>query len=214
MPFRIGLRRYGAASLAVALLAICGCSAGRPAEGFVDPKLMQTFIPLSTREFFIFGKWAAAVEIAPDIAVTNDHNLSLIPPQMVLARSRDYDLLFFRAPGRAPAVTADASLGQAVVAYGEGASSDLRQAVGTIASLEEYVAPRCAVCAQQRTIVFDADGGGGFSGGPVVDAATGAVLGITFGYLDGRAADGGRRMYAYDIRLVMGEMHRLLDLPR
>ena len=59
-------------------------------------------------------------------------------------------------------------------------------------------------------MIFDARAGGGFSGGPVVDAETGAVVGVTFGYLDGRAADGGRRMYAYDMNLVMDEMHRLL----
>jgi hypothetical protein len=206
------LSHVGAALLACAALA--GCSAGTASGGFVDPKLGQAFIPLSTREFFIFGRWAAAVELAPGIAVTNDHNLGLIPPQRVLARSHDYDLVFFRSEGHEPAITAAPVLGETVVAYGEGASSDLREARGTIASLEEYVASRCSNCVQQRTMVFDADGGGGFSGGPVVDAESGAVLGITFGYLDGRAANGGRRMYAYDIRLVMAEMHRLLDPQR
>jgi hypothetical protein len=37
------------------------------------------------------------------------------------------------------------------------------------------------------------------------------VLGVTFGYLDGKGEGGGRRMYAYDMALVIEEMHRLLD---
>ena len=78
------------------LLALGGCSAGQASPGFVDAHLMQAYVPLSTRQWLIFGKWAAAFAVAPNVGVTNDHNLGLIPPQMVLARSRDYDLLFFR----------------------------------------------------------------------------------------------------------------------
>ena len=68
-------------------------------------------------------------------------------------------------------------------------------------------------CRIQDVMVFDARAGGGFSGGPVVDAKTGAVLGITFGYLDGKAQNGGRRMYAYTMALVMAEMHRPSGRP-
>jgi S1-C subfamily serine protease len=59
--------------------------------------------------------------------------------------------------------------------------------------------------------VYDANAGEGFSGGPVVDAATGAVIGITFGFKDDKSAQGGRRMYAYDIALVLEEMRRLIS---
>jgi hypothetical protein len=92
----------------------------------------------------------------------------------------------------------------------EGAADDLREAKGTVRALDGFVAPRCGECRAQRALVFDADAGGGFSGGPVADARTGAVLGITFGYLDGKG-DEGRRMYAYDIDLVRAEMRYLLD---
>jgi hypothetical protein len=40
--------------------------------------------------------------------------------------------------------------------------------------------------------------------------ASGAVVGITVGYLDGAAEDGGRRMYALDMDFVMAEMRRLV----
>jgi len=38
------------------------------------------------------------------------------------------------------------------------------------------------------------------------------VVGVTFGYIDGKAADGGRRMYAYDMDLVFAEMQRLIGM--
>jgi hypothetical protein len=45
-----------------------------------------------------------------------------------------------------------------------------------------------------------------------VDATTGAVIGITFGFKDEKDANGaGRRMYAYDIALVLDEMRRLIS---
>ena len=68
----------------------------------------------------------------------------------------------------------------------------------------------CTDCPERPTITFDAEAGVGFSGGPVVDVASGGVVGITVGYLDGAAEDGGRRMYAMDIDFVMAEMRRLV----
>ena len=67
-----------------------------------------------------------------------------------------------------------------------------------------------AECPERPTITYDAEAGEGFSGGPVVDAASGAVVGITVGYLDGAAEDGGRRMYAMGMDFVMAEMRRLV----
>ncbi len=193
------------------LFLLVACSAGMPSRGFVEPRLMQAYIPLSKRSWLLSGRWAAALAIAPHIAVTNAHNENLIPPQMVLARSKDYDLLFFKTDSMFPAPMATPTVGEAVIAYGQGSTDDLREAKGAIRALDEYVAPRCSECRAQRALTFDADAGGGFSGGPVVDAKSGAVLGITFGYLDGKGADGGRRMYAYDMGLVLAEMRRLLS---
>jgi hypothetical protein len=194
-----------------AALALGGCSAGMASKGFVDARLMGAYIPLSARDFLILGRWAAAVSVAPHVAVTNAHNENLIPPGQVLARSRDYDLLFFRTDLGMPPEIAMPTPGEEVIAYGQGARDDLREAKGVVRKLDDYVAPRCADCRAQRALVFDAEAGGGFSGGPVADAKSGAVLGITFGYLDGTGEGGGRRMYAYDMALVTDEMHRLLD---
>ena len=201
--------RYRLAGLLL-MLPLMGCSAGVASPGFIETRLMDAYVPLSMRSWLLSGRWAAGVAVAPNIAVTNAHNENLIPPQMVLARSRDYDLLFFRADHAAPAPMGKPQVGEYVIAYGQGSIDDLREAKGEISGLDEYVAPRCPDCRAQRAITFDAEAGGGFSGGPVVDAKSGAVLGITFGYLDGKASSGGRRMYAYDIDLVLGEMRRLL----
>jgi S1-C subfamily serine protease len=177
--------------------------------GFIDPRLMAAYIPLSQSHDLIFSRWGAAYSIAPHVAVTNDHNLNFIAPGQLLARSRDYDLLFFRTDLVSAAPPGKARVGDAVIAYGQGRSDGLRQASGKVTALNESVPARCRGCRVQRSLVFEADAGPGFSGGPVVDAGTGAVLGIVFGYLD--RDEGGRLMYAYDIDLVMDEMHRLLD---
>ncbi len=202
----------GAWLAALALLCICpGCSAGRGSPGFVNPRLMDAYIPLFQRRMLIYGEWGAAVSLTPNIAVTDDHNLNLIPADRLVARSRDYDLLFFRTDSHEPPEFANPQIGEPIVAYGQGSRRDLREAKGVVTALDEFVAPRCDSCRDQRAITYDADAGEGFSGGPVVDAGTGAVIGITFGFKDEKDANGGRRMYAYDIGLVLDEMHRLVS---
>ena len=210
MPENISLRQRWRAGLFLLLLGLVGCSAGRHSAGFVEPQLKDTYIPLSQREALVLNHWAAAFAIVPNIGVTNDHNLRFIPPDMLLARSRDYDLLFFRTDKPPPSLIGKPRTGEEVIAYGQGATDDLREARGTVAALDEIVRPRCEDCRSQRVMIFDAGAGAGFSGGPVVDAKSGAVVGVTFGYVDGTGADGGRRMYAYDIDLVLAEMQRLL----
>jgi S1-C subfamily serine protease len=181
--------------------------------GFIDSGLMAAYIPLSIRHDLIFSRWGAGLAIAPGVAVTNDHNSNLIAPDRLLARSRDYDLLFFRTDSEIASPMGEARLGEDVIAYGQGRAEALREASGRVTALGETLPPRCPDCARQRALVFDADAGEGFSGGPVADAKTGAVLGIVFGYLDLPGAGGGRRMYAYDIGLVMDEMRRLVKPP-
>ena len=205
-----GLQQLWFAVLAILGLLLAACSAGQPSAGFIKPELMAAYIPLSERHALVFGRWGAGFAIAPHVGVTNDHNLNFIPADRVLARSRDYDLLFFRIDDPAAPPKAQAHMGEPVIAYGQG-RNDLREARGRISGLREYVEPRCSDCPAQHALVFEADAGKGFSGGPVVDAQTGAVLGVTFGYLDGKVPAESRRMYAYDIDLVMSEMHRLLD---
>jgi hypothetical protein len=205
------VRRNCIAGLVVALPLLAGCSSGQPAAGFIDPHLMAAYIPLAQRHDLVFTRRGAGFTIAPHVAVTNDHNLNLIPAERVLARSRDYDLLFFRTGTEEAPAMGRARVGEDVIAYGEAREGGgLRQARGKVVVLEEPLPPGCADCKAQHALVFEADAGPGFSGGPVADVETGAWLGIVFGYLDPLGA---RRMYAYDSETVMGEMHRLLDPP-
>jgi hypothetical protein len=212
--FRIGVpgRVPWFAAITLICLGVSGCSAGRASQGFVNTRLVSAYIPLFQRRMLIYGRWGAAVALTSDIAVTDDHNLNFIPADRVVARSRDYDLLFFRTDAHLPPEFGNASVGEQIIAYGQGSRRDLREAKGVVSALDEFVAPRCSGCPDQRAMTYDADAGEGFSGGPVVDAATGAVIGITFGYKDQTGAKGGRRMYAYDIGLVLGEMRRLISV--
>ena len=197
------------AMLCASLLSGC-MSPGEPSARFVDAKVMDAYIPLYARENFIQRKWAAAVNIAPHIAVTNDHNLGLIPEESLIGRSRDYDLLFFRTDSEAVIPIAKPTVGERVIAYGQGGEESRREAEGVVRELDSIVKARCEDCKVQRSIMFEAPGGMGFSGGPVVDARSGALVGITFGFQYGMGEDSPRRMFAFDMDLVMTEMRRLV----
>ena len=195
----------------VTVLLLTACAEGRPSQGFIIPSLADAYIPLSKSELFIFERSGAAMAIAPNIAVTNAHNALLVPEDAVLGQSQDYDLLFFRTSNSSVAQMSVPRVGQSVIAYGQGTGGELREARGTITSLNEPVASRCDHCAVQFAIAFEADAGPGFSGGPVVDAGTGAVLGIVFGYRDDSRVSASRLMFAYDIALVAAELNHLLS---
>ncbi|HEX5280274.1 MAG TPA: serine protease [Micropepsaceae bacterium] len=203
-------RRLRFAAPALLCIALAGCSAGQRAQGFVNPRVMSAYVPLFRSTDFILGAWGAAVALTPNIAVTNDHNLNLVPPDRVVARSQDYDLLFFRIEGHDPPQFGNPRIGEPVVAYGQGSLRDLRDAKGAVSQLNTFVAPRCQDCRDQVAFTYDADAGEGFSGGPVVDANSGVVVGITFGFRD-EGEHGARRMYAYDLALVLDEMRRLIS---
>jgi len=205
---RAQIKRAFAQALATVLLA--ACSSGQTSQGFINPRLMSAYIPLYERAF-LFDRFAGAMVIAPNVAVTNAHNANLVTEDMVLARSFEYDLLFFRTDRKQPATIASAYVGEAVIAYGQSGKSGLNEAKGVVRMLDAYLPQRCRECRVQRSMAYDAEAGKGFSGGPVVDAASGAVLGITFGFEDGVGRGGVRRMYAYDMDLVLSEMDRLLN---
>jgi len=173
--------------------------------------MAAAYVPLESHEMVVLEHWGAGVVVAPHVAATNAHNFNLVAPDAVLAASQDYDLLFFHTDKEDPAPTADARAGQAIIAYGQGADKDLREAEGTIIATDVRVAARCGRCREQKAISYNADAGPGFSGGPLVDAKTGAVVGLTFGYRDVRGVNAGRRMFAYSMDTVLAEMHRLLS---
>ena len=71
--------------------------------------------------------------------------------------------------------------------------------------LEAPVESLCGKCAVQSAFTFEGNAGPGFSGGPVLDATDGKLLGIVFGYVD--VQPGVRRiMYAYTMERVLAEM--------
>jgi hypothetical protein len=197
-------------------VVLAGCalfgdgSTGEPSAGLKTPSLAAAYVPLESHELVILEHWGAGVVVAPHVAVTNAHNFNLVPADTILAVSKDYDLLFFHTDKAVAVPTADAHPGQAIIAYGQGSKEDLREAEGTIRGVDVRVAGRCSKCLEQRAITYDADAGPGFSGGPLVDAKTGTVVGLTFGYRDREGKNGARLMFAYSVDVVLAEMHRLL----
>jgi hypothetical protein len=80
-------------------------------------------------------------------------------------------------------------------------------AEGKVRFTDAEVFPRCRSCGVQHAFAFEADGGEGFSGGPVADAKTGKLVGITFGFRNGLddCTPSERLMYAYDMKRVAEE---------
>jgi hypothetical protein len=207
------LWRVGAA---IVVMLISGCTAvpsGRPARHFVSPRVAAAYIPLQHTLYLLWRGAGAATVIAPGIAATAGHNANLIPAHRVLGRSRRFDLLFFRISRRQVPPLGEPHVGEAVIAYGQGLSrADLRQARGVVRSARAPVLPRCRGCPVQQAFVYAAQGGRGFSGGPVVAAASGQVVGITFGFRNGQddRHPNARLMYAYSMRRVLRELSVVL----
>jgi hypothetical protein len=189
-------------------LVACGCavSSGERAPGFRDTSIAKAYLALSATTLLIDTRRGAAVFVTPDIAVTAAHNANLLGSDEVIGRSATYDLLFFR-PGRpgSPTINGKPRLNERVLAYGEGADGELRVGRGIVTSLDMEVRPLCPSCPMQLAFTFAGDAGKGFSGGPVVDADDGHLLGIVFGYLEGET----RSIFAYDMRLVAAELAKV-----
>jgi len=196
------MQRFIVIGLAL-MLGGCAASYGERAAGFLNPQLAGAYIPLEGVTLVVLKAHAAAFVIAPGVAVTNAHNQAIVGGAPIIGQSRDYDLLFFHVDKNSDVSTAAPSAGEGVIAYGQGASGELREARGTIMLLNAPVEARCESCTVQSAFTFEGDAGPGFSGGPVVDAKTGRLVGITFGFLDPR---GRRTMYAYPINRVRNEL--------
>jgi S1-C subfamily serine protease len=186
-------------------LALAGCavSSGERATSFVTPQIASGYIALAERSYVVMEGRGAAFVIAPGIAVTNAHNAGIVGGAPVIGVSRNYDLMFFRVATSLSAPATEPRAGELVVAYGQGAHGELRMARGIVRDLNAPVEARCGTCLQQSAFTFEGNAGPGFSGGPVVDASTGNVVGITFGYLD---PNGRRLMYAYPVSRVRQEL--------
>ena len=204
------------AGAAIVLMLISGCAAvpsGSPTRHFLTPAIAAAYIPLQHRVDLLWRGEGAATVIAPGIAATAGHNADLIAASRVIGRSRRFDLMFYRSSRRQVPPLAEPRLGEAVIAYGQGLSrADLREAKGVVRYISAPVLPRCPSCPVQQTFAYAAEGGRGFSGGPVVAVASGRVVGITFGFrngLDDRRPKA-RLMYAYPMKRVLRELSRIL----
>lgn len=205
-------RSWSAALLVFAgSLAVSACavpSSGLHSQGFITASAAASYIPLEGSAYVVFDAIGAGTVIAPGLAVTNAHNDNLLAPQDIVARSANYDLLFFRTARAGVPPLAEPRMGTTVVAYGHGVHGDVREARGIVRALQSPVLPLCPTCATQVAFVFQAEGGEGFSGGPVFDVETGQLVGITFGFRDGvdDKHPNQRLMYAYDMKRVFEEL--------
>jgi len=202
--------RFSGALGLLLLLAACS-SAGEPADGFLNPSVASAYLPLSGSRDIVFTGHGAGVVIGRGIAVTNAHNANLVDGGSVIGTSLQYDLLYFHTALGMPPVFAKPWVAEEVIAYGQGTDGSLRMARGRVTSLDAAVTARCPTCGIQHAFTFEADAGPGFSGGPVVDATDGKLVGIVFGFDDRK--DGGRLMYAYDMARVEKELALARGLP-
>ncbi|HEX3809432.1 MAG TPA: trypsin-like peptidase domain-containing protein [Rhizomicrobium sp.] len=198
-----------------AALALAGCthSSGERADTFLNPTVAAAYIPLEGSAYLLMEGHGAGVAIGPDLAVTNAHNRNLIDDDQIIGESKNYDLLFFKTPQAAKLVIAKPYVNERVLAYGQGKNGDLRVAQGTVKWLDAEVIARCKDCTVQKAFIFEANAGPGFSGGPVVDAQSGQLLGIVFGFQDEEGGDVEKQMYAYDMARVNVELANIRSHP-
>jgi hypothetical protein len=198
--------RFPIAAVALALaLSACSTGSGERAAGFVTAQVQSAYLPVEGRTYLLVADHAAAFVFAPGVAVTNAHNSDFLHAP-VIATSRNYDVLFFRTGRVASPTFGTPSAGEHVIAYGQGLNGELRQATGVVRVLDSPVEARCTGCLLQSAFTYDANAGPGFSGGPVVDAVSGAIIGMTFGYVGDK---GHRLMYAYPMSRLRNEFATL-----
>jgi hypothetical protein len=203
------MRRLGLGILAL-VLAGCTAPSGEPAQGFLNHNIESAYIPLEGPIYLIFEGDAAAVSIGDGMAVTDAHNANLLDNKTVLGKSENYDLLFFHAAKATAKIQEQPPrVGEKVVAYGQGKNGELRKADGVVTVLDAPVKAMCSKCEVQSAFTFEGNAGPGFSGGPVVDAADGHLVGIVFGYVNGSGPKNVRIMYAYTMRRVLAELDKV-----
>ncbi|MDE1938752.1 MAG: trypsin-like peptidase domain-containing protein [Alphaproteobacteria bacterium] len=196
-------------SIVMVALVLAGCMqpSGEPAKGFISPKIGNVYIPLEGSAYLVLEGDAAAVSLGNNVAVTNAHNANLVDSKMLIGKSTNYDLLFFHTPKATTELPeAPPRVGEMVIAYGQAGGGALRKAEGVITDLNAPVKALCDKCEVQSAFTFKGDAGPGFSGGPVVDATDGHLVGIIFGYVDEPGGPANRLIYAYTMSRVATEL--------
>ena len=191
------------AALLVLALAGCASQSGERGTAFINDDIARAYIPLERTSFLVMGNSGTAVVIAPGVAVTNIHLADVLGKAPLIGQSRNYDLLYFHVARNTAPPSGAPAVGMRIIAYGTDIHGKLRVAQGVVRGLNQPVEARCATCSVQGAFTFEGNAGPGFSGGPVVDMATGRLIGITFGYTD---PNGHRLMYAYPMSRVRNEL--------
>ena len=203
------MRRWCVVALAL-VLAGCASSSGEKAQGFLNRDIERAYIPLQSSIYLLFEGSAAGVSIGDGIAVTAAHTANLLDSKTVIGKSANYDLLFFHTDKATAKLQSEPPRqGERIIAYGQGKNGELRKAEGVVTTLDAPVEAMCGKCEVQSAFTFEGNAGPGFSGGPVVDAADGHLVGIVFGYVDEGGGKGMRVMYAYTMRRVLAELDKV-----
>lgn len=201
------LTRAGGAALFMLVLSGCAGKSGVALTAPPGADVAYAYIPLSHSYFWVAEADAGGVALGNGIAVTAAHADAMVPRSKVIGISTDYDLMFFHTDRTKRTFDfAAPTMGDRVVSYAH-YDEDLYKAEGVVTSLDAPVKARCSTCVVQSTFSFDGNAGPGYSGGPVLDAKTGRLVGIVFGYLD--KPDGGRTIYAYPMSRVLEELKKI-----
>lgn len=196
------------------LFAVAGC-ASRSGDPLAEPlrsDVAYAYIPLKRPVLLVAESDAGGVALGGGIAVTVAHADKMLDPKAVIGTSTDYDLMFFRTERTEPRLAIDTPrLGQHVVSYAH-YEDDLYRARGVVSLIDAPVEARCDNCAVQSAFAFEGNAGPGYSGGPVLDAESGKLIGIVFGYLD--KPGGGRLIYAYPMQRVWDELKAIQQIAR
>lgn len=178
-----------------------------PLSGALGEDIGYAYIPLKRTVCLLEEVDAGGVALGDGIAVTAAHAEKMVPSDLVIGVSTDYDLMFFHTDRTKPVLATDAPrLGQKIISYAH-YENDLYRADGVVIALDAPVKALCETCTVQSTFAFDGNAGPGYSGGPVLDAESGKLVGIVFGYID--KPEGGRTIYAYPMSRVYEELKKL-----
>ncbi len=195
-------------------LVVAGC-AGRSGDPLLEPlgsDVAYAYIPLKRPVLLVSESDAGGLALGGGIAVTVAHAKRMLDPKAVIGTSTDYDLMFFRTERtQVRLATGTPRLGQHVISYAH-YEDDVYRAQGVVTLIDAPVEARCDSCAVQTAFAFDGNAGPGYSGGPVLDAESGKLIGIVFGYLD--KPDGGRLIYAYPMQRVWDELKAIQKFAR
>ncbi len=183
-----------------------------PVNGGLGRNLSYGYIPLKQPVLFVSEWDAGAVVLGGGVAVTAAHASHMLDKAAIIGTSTDYDLAFFHTKRRAPAFALGVpKIGERVVSYAHYEDTPYR-AEGVVTALDAPVKAQCSTCAVQSAFTFLGNAGPGYSGGPVLDAKSGKLLGIVFGYVDN--PDHTRTIYAYPMQRIWEELKKIRQNKR